>query len=160
MYRWGHVGASLFCYAPLGAALGRTGETGLAALGVAVAVAVATLPDADERLPIAHRGPTHTVWFVAAAALVSAALGAALGRAIGRPLAVAGAVGSATAVSLTSHLLADSVTPMGIRPLSPVSAWHHSFDLTPAADRRANAALLAAGTTFAAGCLALALAAP
>ena len=160
MYRWGHVGAALFCYAPLGAALGRTGETELAALGVAVAVAVATLPDADERLPIAHRGPTHTVWFVAAGALVSAALGAALGYAIDRPLAVAGAVGAATAVSLTSHLLADSVTPMGIRPFAPVSAWHHSFDLTPAADRWANAAMLAVGTTVAAGCLALALAVP
>lgn len=156
MYKDGHWGIALLLMLPL------TGLFGIVGFAMSVvAVAVCRLPDLDhdhDWLP--HRGPTHTVWFVAAGALVSAALGAALGRAIGRPLAVAGAVGAATAVSLTSHLLADSVTPMGIRPFAPVSAWQHSFDLTPAADRRANAAMLAVGTTVAAGCLALALAVP
>jgi len=38
---------------------------------------------------------------------------------------------------------------MGIRPFAPLSGWHHSFDLTPAANPRANVALLSAGSAVA-----------
>jgi inner membrane protein len=157
MYRWGHVGAALFCYAPVGTVLTRTGAPELALLGATVAVALATVPDADEYLPIDHRGPTHTVWFIAGAALLSAGVGWALGAAVGRPVAIAATVGTAAALSLTSHLLADSVTPMGIRPFRPVSAWHYTFDVTPAANPRANVALLGVGSAVTVGCQALVL---
>jgi len=153
MYARGHVGAALLWYGPLGAALARAYSPGLALSGAAVAVALSTLPDADEPLPIPHRGPTHTVWFVLAVAGLAAAVGWAIGSTVGlaRPAAVT--VGAAAALSVSSHVAADSVTPMGIRPLAPLSAWHHTFDLTDAADPRANARLLAAGATVAAGCL-------
>lgn len=141
----GHVGAALVAFAPVGAVLSASGEFALALLGTAVAVAVATLPDVDEALPMAHRGWTHTVWFVAGCGVLAAALGAAAGVAVGRPLAVAVAVGLATGVSLAAHIAADSVTPMGVRPLYPVSRWHHSFDVTPARNPRANATLLGFG---------------
>ncbi|MEF8807754.1 metal-dependent hydrolase [Natronomonas sp.] len=157
MYRLGHVGAALCCYAPAAAALTANGDPALAAVGTAVAVAVSSLPDADELLSIPHRGPTHTVWFVAACSLLAAGVGFAAGARIGRPSALAVVVGSAAAISLTSHLLADSITPMGVRPFTPVSGWHHSFDVTPAANPRANAALFGAGTATALLAQALAL---
>lgn len=158
MYRWGHVGAALFVYAPVGAALTRAGEPMLALLGAVVVVAFSTLPDADELLPIDHRGPTHTVWFVVLVALLAAAAGALFGLAVGRPLVLAALVGGSTALSLTSHLLADSITPMGVRPFYPISMWHHSFDVTPAKNPRANTTMLGVGTLFALLCQAIVIA--
>lgn len=154
VYSPGHVGAALFCYAPVAAALTRDGEPALALVGAVVAVAVSTLPDADEFavVPVDHRGPTHTVWFIGVSSLASAGLAALAGLLVGEPAALGLTVGVATAVSLTSHLLADSITPMGIRPFYPLSAWHHSFDLTPAKDPRANAAMLGLGVLFALSC--------
>ena len=157
MYRWGHVGAALFLYGPVGAALSRAGEPGLAALGAAVAVSCATVPDADEHLPIDHRGPTHTVWFIGGGAIIAASLGAVAGIAIGRPGAVAATVGVSAGLSFGSHILADSITPMGIRPFYPLSAWHHSFDVTPAANPRANTTMLGVGASFALFCQAIVL---
>lgn len=147
VYAPGHVGAALCCYAPVAAAQSARGEPGLALLGAGVAVACSTLPDVDELdlLPVDHRGPTHTVWFVALGALLAAGIGALAGTFVGRPLAVAATVGVAASVSLGSHLLADVVTPMGVRPFYPLSAWHHSFDLTPAKNPRVNVTLLAVG---------------
>lgn len=147
VYAPGHVGAALCCYAPVAAALSTRGEPALALLGAGVAVACSTLPDADEldALPVDHRGPTHTVWFVAVGALVATVAGAVAGLVVGRPVAVGATVGGAAFVSLGSHLLADVVTPMGLRPFYPLSAWHHSFALTPAKNPRVNAALLAVG---------------
>jgi inner membrane protein len=149
MYRWGHLGAALLAYAPVGATLTARDDPTLAAVGFAVAIATATLPDADERLPIDHRGPTHTVWFLLACSAVAVGVGVAVGGVFGSPVAFGVVLGAAVGVSLASHLLADSVTPMGIRPFAPLSGWHHSFDLTPAANPRANVALLSAGSAVA-----------
>lgn len=152
MYAPGHVGAALCCYAPVAAALTRGGEPVLALLGAAVAVALSTLPDADNYavVPLDHRGPTHTVWFVGAGTIAATGVGALAGALVlGRPVAVAATVGVAAFVSLGSHLLADVITPMGIRPFYPLSAWHHSFDITPANDPRANAAILIVGVLVA-----------
>lgn len=157
MHRWGHVGAALFLYAPAGAVLTGGGEPSLAALGAAVAVAMATLPDADEPLPMAHRGYTHTIWFVAVLAALAAVAGTVLEWYLAAGPLLAITVGGATAISLLSHLLADSITPMGIRPFYPVSTWHHSFDFTPAANPRANTTMLGAGVLFSLLCQGLVL---
>ena len=149
MYRWGHLGAALLAYTPFGAVLTAHGDPTLATVGFSVAIAVATLPDTDERLPIDHRGPTHPVWFLLACSAVAAGIGIAVGSGFGRALAFGSVLGSAVAVSLASHLLADSITPMGIRPFAPLSEWHHSFDLTPAANPRANTTLLSIGSVVA-----------
>lgn len=158
MHSRGHVGAALFCYGFAGAALTRVNEPDLAIVGAIVAVVLATLPDADEYLPIAHRGLTHTVWFVTGVATLSALAGGILGYAVGRPLGVAVTVGAAAAIALGSHLLADSITPMGIRPFYPLSTWHHSFGVTPAANPRANTAMLGFGVAFALFCQLIAFA--
>ena len=146
MHRWGHVGAALLAYAPVGAAVTEAGDPSLAAAGAAVAVAVSTLPDADEFLTVDHRGPTHTVWFVAGGALVACGLGALAGPAVGRAVALPAVAGVAVGLSLSSHLLADLVTPMGVRPFHPLSSWHHSLELTLAKNPRANAALFGLGS--------------
>lgn len=158
MYTWGHVGAALFCYAPAGAALTYHGEPALALVGAGVAIAFATFPDADELdlVPLEHRGTTHTVWFVAVCSLLLAAVGWAVGSLLGlSPGLLAATVGGAGAISLTSHLLADSITPMGIRPFYPLSMWHHSFGVTPAKNPRANTTMLAVGVLFALACQAV-----
>lgn len=149
MHRLGHVGAALCCYAPVAAVLTAGGNPTLAAVGTGVAVSLSSLPDADELLPIPHRGPTHTVWFVVACSLLGGALGFVAGIRTGQPSTLALVFATAAFVSLCSHLLADSITPMGIRPFAPLSGWHHSFDVTPAANPRANVALFGVGAAAA-----------
>ena len=136
MHRWGHVGAALLAYAPVGAAVTAAGAPGLAALGAVVAVTASTVPDVDEFLPVAHRGPTHTVWFVVDCTLLAGGVGAAVGPGVGWPVALPAVVGAAVGLSLASHLLADVVTPMGVRPFYPVSPWHRSLELTPSRNPR------------------------
>jgi|AntRauTorcE11898_2_1112593.scaffolds.fasta_scaffold00037_48 inner membrane protein len=157
MYWRGHVGIALLAYAPVAGAVRVAGEPELATLGAAVAVAFATLPDADHWLPIAHRGATHTVAFaVTAGALAAVVAGLVLpGGADSVLLASGGTAGPAATgaglppwsptflggvvtLTLCSHVAGDAITPMGIRPLRPFRGWHVTFDLTPAANPRAN----------------------
>lgn len=147
MYWRGHVGLGLLASAPfVGVAL-RTGEPGLAVIGVALAVAFATLPDVDERLPIPHRGPTHTLVFVVAVGGLVGIASVPLFAVVGSPSPAWAPlfVGGVTTASLGSHLAGDVITPMGIRPFRPVSAAHFTLDVTPAKNPRANLLFLAVG---------------
>jgi inner membrane protein len=155
MYVAGHVGAALSCFAPVAAWLTATGETELAAVGTVTAVAVSGLPDVDHSLGVEHRGLTHTVWFVAAMGLVAAGLGWLAGDVVGESVPLAWVFGTAVFVSGLSHLLADSITPTGVRPFAPLSDWHHTFDIVPAANHRANAAVLTLGLVLVAAVVAL-----
>ncbi|PSP81445.1 metal-dependent hydrolase [Halobacteriales archaeon QS_1_68_20] len=150
MYWKGHVGASLLAYAPFGAELVRAGDVAIASLGAAVMVALATLPDLDHRLRLVnHRGFTHTAGF---AVLVGAVVGAggyhladAVAPLLG-PATTAGQVGFLVGtLSVLTHVVADVVTPMGVRPLWPLADWHVSLSLVPAKSPIANYALLFAG---------------
>lgn len=148
MYQLGHYGVALLAYAPLGAVVAVGGHEAAAIVGALVCVGLSTLPDCDHRLPvIEHRGPTHTVLF---ALLVGAALAAGAAALIeaSSPFADVGFVAFAFvvgAVSIGSHLLADALTPMGIRPFWPVSRRHYTLGLTRAANPIANYALLGLG---------------
>ena len=154
MYCRGHVGLGLVAYAPFAGAALDAGEPGVAVVGGGLAVAIAPLPDVDQRLPISHRGPTHTLAFAAVmGALVALAAGIG-GGAVVRALWLADPslpawtpafLGATAAVTLCSHLAGDAITPMGIRPFRPVSGAHFTLDLTPARNPRANAAFLAVG---------------
>lgn len=152
MYQLGHYGAALVAYAPLGAVVAFTGQAELAILGALLCVSLSTLPDADHQLPlIAHRGPTHTVLF---ALLVGTVVGAgtylAL-EAVGfegsgvNDIALTGFFAGVGALSIVSHLLADALTPMGIRPFWPLSSRHYTLNVTPAKSRIANYTLFALG---------------
>jgi inner membrane protein len=148
MYWRGHVGIALLAYAPVAGAVRVVGEPGLAVLGGAVAVAFATVPDLDHRLPVAHRGPTHTVAFaVVTGALVAAAAAIAfpIGGGTALPAWTPAFVGGVATLSLASHIAGDAITPMGIWPFRPFRERHVRYDLTPAANPRANRLFLGAG---------------
>ncbi|MDS0258403.1 metal-dependent hydrolase [Haloarcula sp. S1CR25-12] len=159
MYRLGHYGAALIVYAPLGLALLLAGRPTLAVVGGGVTLALAPLPDVDQRIPlVAHRGVTHTLAFAVTVGLVVGALGWALGADAGlgaaAELATVGfVVGTAVIVS---HLLADVITPMGITPFWPVSDRHYTVGLCYADNRAANYALLGLGVLVTVGVLAVA----
>lgn len=148
MYRTGHVGIALLVYAPLGAGLLLAGRPDLAVLGEFGMVALATLPDYDQRVPfVKHRGSSHTVWFALLVGVALGAVGWALG---GRPdvpaegeLAAFGfAVGT---LSICSHLVGDVLTPMGIRPFWPLWSRTFTLRLTSAKSPIANYGFLVLG---------------
>lgn len=154
MYQKGHLGASLLVYAPLGFVAAALGGFEVALLGGAIAVALASVPDLDMRVPlISHRGPTHTVWFAVIVGLLVGVGGIVYGLQFGLLAALgfaifAGVVGT---LSIISHLLADALTPMGIQPLTPVSSTNYSWDLVKAKNPIANYALLGLGAVVAGG---------
>lgn len=148
MYQVGHYGAALLAYAPLGTAVGLAGHETAAIVGALACVALSTLPDCDHRIPaIEHRGPTHSVGF---ALLVGAGLAAVTALLVdaASPLVDVGFVTFAFVVgtlSIGSHLLADALTPMGIRPFWPVSSRHYTLRVTRAANPLANYVLFGLG---------------
>lgn len=157
MYRTGHYGAALLVYAPVGA-LAFLASPSLAVLGGAGVLLLATLPDADLRVPlVSHRGPTHTVLFLLA---VAGALGAAgwvlaARTAPATRTTVAGYAAVVGALGIGSHLLADALTPAGIEPFWPVSSRNYSVHVARASNPLANWTLLALGVFATAGALAL-----
>lgn len=148
MHKVGHIGAALLVYSPMGLLLLLVGFDELAVLGGVAMVALATLPDCDHRLPIiGHRGPTHSIVF---ALLLGCFLGFA-GFTFGEVLASVPATTMGTfafgigTLAILSHLAADCITPMGIRPLWPLSRWHYSANLVLAKNPIANYLLLTMG---------------
>jgi inner membrane protein len=154
MHRPGHYGAALLAYAPLGFLATALGFETAALVGGGVAVAGAMVPDWDQRVPfVRHRGPTHTVWFALGVGILLGAGGVLAGARTGALTAAAyGAFGFAVGViTVGAHLLADALTPMGIRPLEPVDDVEYSLEVTKAANPVANYLLLAVGVTAAGG---------
>lgn len=152
MYRLGHYGVSLLLYAPVGFAMALLGEVGLALVGGAGVLALARVPDYDQRVPgMTHRGVTHTVLF---AVLVGAAFAAgivALSQAganplpatdLATPVAFAFAVG---AFGILAHLAGDVLTPAGVPLLWPLSSRTYSVSLTTADSALWNYLLFALG---------------
>ncbi|QLG47923.1 metal-dependent hydrolase [Natrinema halophilum] len=148
MYQMGHYGGALLAYSPIGTIVALGGYGGVAIVGGLVCVMLSTLPDYDHRLPfISHRGPTHTIAFALLVGAGLAALAALLVDAASA-FADAGVVGFAFlvgVVSISSHLLADALTPMGIRPFWPLSRRRYSFNVTTAGSPIANYGLFGLG---------------
>jgi len=154
MYRDGHIGAALLGYSPLGFIVIAAGFPPAAVGGGLLAAALAMLPDWDMKIPgVKHRGATHTVHFAAVVAVATGLLGAGMGSttAPGDPVAIvaAGAFGAATgAITILSHIGADALTPMGVKPLGD-DGPHVSYDLCRADSTVGNTLLLGAGATAA-----------
>ncbi len=147
MHWKGHVGTAILCYAPFYAWLVATASTTLALVGLLVTIVCAPLPDVDTAVPITHRGPTHTVWFVSGVTAIASGAGVVLAPLVGLdPAGSLLAVGGAAALSLTSHVLLDGLTPMGIRPFEPLSSASISLKLVASRNRGANMALLLIGS--------------
>lgn len=155
MYRYGHYGAALAGYSPFGAVALAFGFETAAVGGALVALALAMVPDWDQRVPgIAHRGPTHTVTFAGVVAALSGVGGVFVGwlhPEIGAFLAVGigvylGAVGG---VTILSHIAADALTPMGVRPFGG-DGDRYSLGVCRADSTLGNYGLLALGVLVAA----------
>jgi inner membrane protein len=158
MHREGHYGAALVAYAPIVFVLTALNFVTLAILGGAVVVGGAMVPDLDQRIPgIKHRGVTHTVWFALAAGVAGGICGAVFGWSYSPVAAVAmGVFGMLVgALAVVAHILADVLTPAGVRPFAPVRDDHYTVDVTRAANPIANYVLLGIGILVTAGALAL-----
>lgn len=159
MYKTGHIGVALLVYSPVGLSLLLAGFDELAVLGGVGMVALASFPDCDHRLPlIAHRGPTHSFAFALALGGILGIAGFVFGETVVGVSAatMASFAFSIGALSVLSHLAADCITPMGIRPLWPLSRWHYTADLVLAKNPIANYLLLCLGIAAATAALALA----
>lgn len=86
------------------------------ALSALVAVG-SVFPDLDYRkgLTVYHRKLAHNIWVMALASIIIALVANGI------------EFGMAFALGFMSHLLADSLTPMGVYPLYPFKSSHPSF---------------------------------
>ncbi|ELZ82850.1 metal-dependent hydrolase [Haloferax larsenii] len=150
MYRFGHWGVSLLVFAPFGFALVQTGHPELAFVLGAVMCWLAMLPDYDHRVPgLSHRGPTHTILF----ALLVGGVGGGAAKLLASTggLADSGATTltgfgfAAGALTILAHLLADALTPAGIRPFWPLSSRKVTLSLWTADNTVANYGLFGLG---------------
>lgn len=142
MYRAGHYGVALLVYTPVGVALAVGGQSGVAVAGGGVVLVLTPLPDYDQRVPfVKHRGVTHTLLF---AGLVGVGTGGTAMALTDTPALAALGFGLG-ALAVLAHLLADVLTPAGIRPLWPLSSRTYSLSLTTAANPVANYLLFALG---------------
>lgn len=157
MFREGHIGAALLVYAPLGALVLGNGFKTLAIAGAVIAVLIAMAPDVDMQLPgVPHRGPTHSIWFALVLGLALGACGAAIGRLAGgqEAMVMLGAFGFGVGFLTTlSHIIADMLTPAGVRFFSPVNRGRYSLGLVRASNPVANYALFLVGILAVAGAL-------
>lgn len=160
MYKWGHVGLGCLVYSPLCFVLVSSElYVAFALCGVTVQF-WALCPDIDRRLAfLDHRGYTHTLFAAVLAGLVTAVVAVALhavdvvpatvlagrGLDLSAPELVGGLGFLLGVLGVTSHLLGDLLTPMGIAPVAPVSNATLSLELCKARNRVANAVFLAVG---------------
>jgi len=156
MYRYGHYGAGLLVYAPLAFVVTGLGFRQLALGGALVVVALAMLPDQDQRVPLVpHRGPTHTVWFALLVGGACGYLGLLAGQRTGIDLGVGQSFGAGVGLgvfgfllgtlTIGSHIAADALTPMGVRPFSPLVSKKYSYNLTRASNPISNYLLFLMG---------------
>jgi inner membrane protein len=148
VYQRGHHGVSLLVFAPVGHFLIEAGEPLLAFLVGGVMLSLAMLPDVDQKLPVPHRGPTHSLLFAAAVGGVFAGIGHVLAPVLPStlwlglsPAAFGFALG---ALSILAHLLGDTLTPMGVDYFWPID-YDVSVGLVTAGNTTANYALLGLG---------------
>ncbi|CCC40560.1 metal-dependent hydrolase [Haloquadratum walsbyi] len=149
MYRKGHYGASLLAYAPVGCLTIIAGFDVAAVLGGVLTLAIAPLPDYDTQIDtLTHRGVTHTISFaVLTGCLVAVLTTIAVMFADARIASILISIPFGFVIGLTgilSHIAADALTPMGVRPFGE-DGTHYSLELVSAKNTIANYLLLVAG---------------
>ena len=153
MFRPGHYGVGLLLYAPVGGWLLAAGHLTAALAGGAGLLWLTMLPDWDSHLPfVTHRGPTHTLPFVAlvAGAAWAGVTAAGVGHYRVGPVELRWFAAAIAALSLVAHLTADVLTPMGVALLWPLSSRRYSLSVTTADSAFANYLLFALGVFAAA----------
>lgn len=163
MYKEGHYGINALLYAPIAFIISAYRDPMIAIIGGVIVVGLAKAPDFDRHfdnnmdthrsevwqiIPIKHRGFTHTVWFAVfigvLGAVGMAGLGVGYNVSLSVPLLfVFGFICGFS--SVVGHLLGDVITPMGIKPFSPVSKQKYSLGICNASNTVANYGLLVVG---------------
>lgn len=153
---------SLLLYSPIAFILIFFNQISLAVVGLLVVLFSTSIPDWDMWLPfVKHRGFTHTLLFAALYGVIWAII---LGLGSYTFLAVPElselftvnlALIDVAAIAffglfigfwgIISHLAADFITPMGLKPLQPFSDQRYGYTLARAKNPAANAALLSSG---------------
>lgn len=160
MYRSGHYGAALVGYAPFGVVVAVYSSLEVAIVAGGATLALTVVPDYDHRVPgLDHRGATHTVGFALLVAGVTGTVGWVLGAGVAPFDPVSGGVlgGTVGLVAILAHLVADAITPAGVRPFWPVSAREYGVGWIGAANPVANYGLLCLGVLVALGAVAVCL---
>lgn len=149
MYAPGHLGLALVAFSPLGYHLGRRAAGRQLGFGLACVPLAAVGPDVDRLLWVfSHRMLTHTVFAVLVTAAFAALAGVLVGRHVNDDRWGFGATGGLVGgLGAGSHLVGDLITPMGIRPLLPLSGATVTLDLVLARNPTVNAALFGCGLT-------------
>lgn len=143
MLRLGHYGAAMLAYVPVVRVLGPH-RRWLAIGGLLLTLLASRLPDLDQRIPfLPHRGPTHTIWF--ALAVGCAGVAALDAVATIDDLVVLALAAGTPFLGVGSHLVADAITPAGIRPFWPVWSRSVAVGLVRAENGIANQVLFLAG---------------
>lgn len=162
MHREGHHGLNALLYAPVAVLVSLFASVELAIIGALLFVGTSSLPDFDRHfdnnmnsnrsdlwtlVPIKHRGFTHTVWFAGIMGIGGAAIAVAMApMAASQPIELVMVFGFATAFfGILGHILGDAMTPMGVRPFSPLSRKKYGFAWFKAKNRVANYGFLFIG---------------
>lgn len=161
MHREGHHGLNALLYAPIALGAAVFGSVELSIIGALFFVGTASIPDFDRHfdsgmshknwlwklVPIKHRGFTHTVWFAVLGGGVGAFLAAGLVPMVPQqpPVLVIVFGGVCTTGGLLGHILGDAMTPMGVRPFSPLKRRKYTFGWFLAKNPIANYGFLVLG---------------
>jgi inner membrane protein len=160
VYQKGHHGVSLLVFAPIGHELVKQGRPLLAFVIGGVMLALAMLPDVDQKLPIPHRGPTHSLLFAAVVGAVFAGIGNLLSPVLPDPvwlgLSPTGFGFALGALAILAHLIGDTLTPMGVDYFWPID-YDVSLGLVTAGNTTANYGLFGLGVAATAAAVYLAL---
>lgn len=157
MYRPGHYGMVLLLYSVVGHALLSRRHDSHALAGTALVLLVTMTPDWDMYVSwLPHRGPTHSVGFALVVGAVCGLLVVLGSRYLGQRSRTSARLGIwATGLgtfSVLTHVLADAINPVGVRPFYPFSDMHVTLNLVPASDPVWNTGLLAVGLLVTAAC--------
>jgi inner membrane protein len=145
MYRGGHIGLNASLYALVVPVVSRHWSLEVALFGAVLTIGLANVPDLDQPLPrLRHRGGTHTIWFALFVGCLCAIVMTALGDGA-LTLYLGFAIGAS---SILAHLAGDVVTPMGLRPLAPLSRRHVTLEWFESRNRRINRTVLLVGVVL------------
>lgn len=150
MHKEGHIGISLLVFSPVAYVLYHLNFEGLAVVGAFVMIMFSMIPDQDlESNFLTHRGFTHTVWFAIIFGMLFAGVGLYVAQyghyTLTQELGVVSFLFVIGFLTVATHILADALTPMGVRPFQPYDDTKYTLNLFRASDESANSLLFLAG---------------